>query len=57
MAKHFHPEAWKQANATTTATETTEQPTSETTNGTSPGFGVTAAVVGLLGAVFLARRQ
>ena len=70
MAQAFHPEAYAEANATTTAT-TTETTTEEgaiaeattteaDSSGTSegvPGFGVTAAVVGLAGAALLARRR
>jgi iron complex transport system substrate-binding protein len=76
MAQAFHPEAYAEADATTTtesmetttATETTteegameEATTTEAdSSGSSegvPGFGVTAAVVGLAGAALLARRR
>ncbi|WP_135826608.1 PGF-CTERM-anchored ABC transporter substrate-binding protein [Halorussus ruber] len=82
MAKAFHPDAYAEANATTTeATETTVEPTTtespetttdegamqeqeETTtatadgsSGSTPGFGVTAAVAALAGAALLARRR
>ncbi|MFB6270796.1 MAG: PGF-CTERM-anchored ABC transporter substrate-binding protein [Halobacterium sp.] len=70
MAKAFHPEAYAEANTTTTAA-TTEATTAATTEATTaaptttesgdtgttiPGFGVTTAVVALLGAVLFARR-
>ena len=66
MAQAFHPEAYSQANTTTTTTTTAEPTTTTaaatttTTNGESggdtPGFGVTTAVVALVGAALLARR-
>lgn len=80
MAQAFHPDAYADANTTTTTTEstttTTEQTTTtadttttaadttttaaDTTDGESggdiPGFGVTAAVVAVLGAALIARR-
>jgi iron complex transport system substrate-binding protein len=63
MAQAFHPDAYSEANTTTTTTTTTEQTTAATTTttngesgGGTPGFGVTAAVVAVLGAALFARR-
>lgn len=65
MAQAFHPDAYAEANTTTTATtqestatETTTAPTTtETTGTTIPGFGIPAAVVAALGAALLAQRS
>ena len=61
LAKAFHPEAYADANATTTD-EGAMQDESTTTTAESadsgvPGFGVPAALAALAGAALLARRQ
>ncbi|WP_128477967.1 PGF-CTERM-anchored ABC transporter substrate-binding protein [Halorussus pelagicus] len=79
MAQAFHPDAYAEANTTTTTVETTEAPdtttdaattaedamqeaTTETTTadsstGSIPGFGVSAALAALAGAAMLAGRR
>ena len=68
MAQAFHPEAYSEANTTTTttaepttttadATTTTEVDTTDgESGGNTPGFGIAAAVVAVLGAALLTRR-
>jgi iron complex transport system substrate-binding protein len=67
LARTFHPEAYAQANTTATPTATpTASPTPGTTTQavddtpatttSTPGFGVTVALLSLLGAALLARR-
>lgn len=60
LAKALHPEAWEAANATETTTATTTTVTTTTATSTtateSPGFGVAAALAGLLAALVAARR-
>ena len=70
MAQAFHPEAYAEANETTTTTTdaTTTTPATTTSpgdggdgsdgssSGSAPGFGVATGVVALVGAALLARR-
>jgi len=72
MAQAFHPEAYAEANATTTTTTTEASETTTVTdttaadggdgsdgssNGSVPGFGVATALVAFVGAALLARRM
>jgi iron complex transport system substrate-binding protein len=67
LAKHFHPDAYAAANATTkdttaeTTTKTTNTPaeseeTTTTESNGQPGFGVTSALVAMVGALLFVRR-
>jgi len=68
MAQAFHPDAYAEANTTTTTTEeTAEAPTTtpadsgtttaESTGTTIPGFGIPVALVAVLGAALLSSRR
>jgi len=70
ITKALHPDAWESVNSTTTtttssgtttapSTTTTSAATTTTTNaeGSTPGFGVLAALAALAGALVVARRR
>ncbi|QDX41086.1 PGF-CTERM-anchored ABC transporter substrate-binding protein [Salarchaeum sp. JOR-1] len=66
ITKALHPDAWAAVNATTTTTTTSASGTTTTTTtaatttsaeGSTPGFGVLAALAALAGALVVARRR